>query len=357
MRNLRSPSLTKGIAITACISALLALAACGGDTSAASKGVSEVGTDIDAICEAGKSEPPLVRWAGGGQASVWDEYIGPFTDAYGIQVSTTDLGGEGAVAPRLLAEQQAGRDFSANIFDQEYVQVVPILNSDYVSTVDWTEFGFPASQLSQDETHLGIRITRAAVGIAYNPEKFSEEEIPDTYEELIDPKWKGRINVDPTGEYFALLGLGGAMGLEDAIDWYDRFKEVVDPVPIQGSTSSLQAVASGQIDISTNATYHNVQAQIDEGVPLAIKYLDIVQMNDQYGFIVANNPSPNASVCFMNWWAGEEGEKQRIDIEYKANADVPEGAPEGAKAVNVASETDIALVEGLADHIKESLEE
>src|SRR5262245_62687453 len=37
-----------------------------------------------------------------------------------------------------------------------------------------------------------------AVGLGYNTEKVKKDEAPKTYEDLLDPKWKGRMSLDQT---------------------------------------------------------------------------------------------------------------------------------------------------------------
>lgn len=51
-----------------------------------------------------------------------------------------------------------------------------------------------------------------ALGYAYNPQKLKEDEIPKTWDELADPKWKGQIEMwDPAESGTAMLFLESAL--------------------------------------------------------------------------------------------------------------------------------------------------
>ena len=55
------------------------------------------------------------------------------------------------------------------------------------------------------------------VGNAYNPELVSEGDVPQTYDDYLDPKWKGQVLVNPEAEHLAIMMADDAWGpREDA---------------------------------------------------------------------------------------------------------------------------------------------
>jgi iron(III) transport system substrate-binding protein len=52
-----------------------------------------------------------------------------------------------------------------------------------------------------------VRIFRVAGGLTYNTEKVKPEDLPNTWDELLDPKWAGKVIVDPRGRPLNQLSL------------------------------------------------------------------------------------------------------------------------------------------------------
>jgi iron(III) transport system substrate-binding protein len=71
--------------------------------------------------------------------------------------------------------------------------------------------------------------------LGYNTKLVKKDGVPKTYEELLNPKWKGgQISVD-TEAYGMLQGLIGIWGKEKAVAYFKRLA-AQDPVPKRGNT-------------------------------------------------------------------------------------------------------------------------
>jgi iron(III) transport system substrate-binding protein len=329
------------------------LTGCGEDAPTASASTI-VGDDIDAICEAGKEEGPIQRWASASN-DLYQEMIKPFTDKYGIEVEFTEVD-PGGITPRLLAEKQAGRPFTPDVVEGFTIDLTPLLNDDYLQKIDWeaAPFNVPADKLTQGTDIPGLRIFRTFSGISYNTDKLDESEVPSTFEELIDAKWAGRINVQPNGAYFAHLPNAEVMGMEGARKWFDQFMEVSEPIPLHGGTAGLQAVAAGQIDISSNATFDKVQEFLAEAdAPIGFKYLDYVNVADSAAYIVKGSPRSNAAACYLNWWGSQEAADIRYEYEFKTNDTEPADLPEGSKLVPLNTIADIGIADDFTGYVSE----
>ncbi|CUR58419.1 exported hypothetical protein [metagenome] len=330
------------------------LAGCGGG-AAAPKASADVGDDINAICEAGKEEGAIQRWASSSNDTYAQE-IKPFTDKYGIEVVHTDVD-PGGITPRIMAEKQAGRAFSPDVVEGSTIDFVPVLNENYLQKIDWTAapFNFPEDHLTKGTETPGLRIFRTFSGIAYNTDEVAEADLPSTFEELADAEWAGRINIQPNGAYFSHLPNAKVMGSEGAKAWLDKFLEEAEPVPLHGGTAGIQAVAAGQLDISSNATFDKVEEFVElSGGPVGFKYLDYVNVTDHAAYIVKDSPRTNAVKCYLAWWGTDEAAAQRHKYEYKTNDTSPEDLPEGSQLVAMETLEDIAIAEDFTGYISES---
>ena len=119
----------------------------------------------------------------------------------------------------------------------------------------------PANLRAQPEADGGIAwfglSTRARI-IAYNKVKVKKEDV-DTYEELADPKNKGKICIR-SGSHPYNLSMFGAitehMGEEKAQQWIQGVKDNLARAPKGGDTDQIKAVASGECDIAVTNSYY-----------------------------------------------------------------------------------------------------
>jgi iron(III) transport system substrate-binding protein len=241
-------------------------------------------------------------------------------------------------------------------FQARQYEVSVLLNDDYTVDVDWASLGFPESMLSSDADHRGLRTERHPFGLTYNSDKYTADELPGTYEDLIDPKWEGKIAIDPTGSQLGPLAMSEGLGLDGAEAWFDEFYDVVQPVVFEGNTASAQAIATGQFDLTLNTSAHNVAAQRDAGLPVDFKFLDYVPLNDLYHFVVAGTPQLNAAVCFASWWSSADGgTKVMHEIEGVSNDDIPPGTPSDSKVIAAQSADDLEAAAVFADYVAQKL--
>lgn len=335
------------------VSAILALtlAACGGDddeTAAAGDTASDEATEDEAaaasepdepmtqdeICALGAEEGGFVHWHNHGPENMEQVYEAFSAEYPEIQPQQQNMTPDEA-AQRILTEHLAGQPPSVDIAAGG-AEVFAELNAEGLADtgVHWPDYGVP-----EDLVHDAnmIRIHRIAMGLGYNTEAVDEDELPDTWEELVDERWRGSVIVDPRGRPFDLISL--VWGHDQAIDYVERLKDVVAPLVIEGGTAGLVAVGSGEADLTTGGRSAETLEQQAEGLPLEIKYLDVVSTEDQYNLVLKDAPNINAARCYAIWFS-TVGQEIYNDLEFKSNDTVPTAAPEGAEIVTVETEED-----------------
>lgn len=310
-----------------------------------------VAGDLNAVCTAGKSEGAVRFWRG--PDPEFDKRVAAFTAKYGIKFETADVGA-GDVPQKMLAERQAGHQFTADIFDGRADLLLPVLNDTYVQKVPVAQLGINPKLVSPVDG-FGLRQYRNATGIAYDTSKYTADQIPKTYEELINPKWAGKIGVDPRGTNFTHLATSKAMGYDAAQAWFDRFYETDKPIPVQGSTANLKAIIAGQEDITLSGTVQDITALNAKGATLGFQPLDYVQIVDQYVYLVKGSPNANAAACFLAWWVGPEGNQVRIDLEYKHNDDIPPGVTTANNLIPIGTKDDLAIGQAFSAYVAKQM--
>lgn len=300
--------------------------ACGGSPSGPPSQAASSG-GLKQVCDAGAKEGKLVYW---NNLAKPDDVIEGFNKAYpDIDVQSITLRPDDS-AQRLLVEQAAGRGISADVVYGGLDVFGSVIKQGLIDkSIDWTTLGVSKDIVTDSNM---VRLYRTGGGLTYNTEKVKPEDLPNTWDELIDPKWAGKVIVDPRGRPFDQLSL--VWGEDKALDYVRRLKQVVRPVVIEGGTAGLVAVAGGQGLFTTGGRGGETDEQKAKGAPLEIKYLDVVPTLDSYHGVVTGARHPNAARCLVGWMA-TAGAPLHREVEVKTNQDVPPGAPQGAQVLAI----------------------
>lgn len=110
----------------------------------------------------------------------------------------------------------------------------------------------------RDSEGYWIGLSQRARVIFYNPKKVNEEEL-STYEDLADPKWRGRICTRSSANIYnqsLVASMVAADGKEATGQWIKGFVANLARPPFGGDTDLLRAVEAGVCDITLANTYY-----------------------------------------------------------------------------------------------------
>ncbi|WP_040840070.1 Fe(3+) ABC transporter substrate-binding protein [Thiothrix nivea] len=119
--------------------------------------------------------------------------------------------------------------------------------------------GIPANL--RDPANQWFGLTYRARVIFYNPAKVQAAGL-STYEDLADPKWKGRICVRSSNSIYnqsLLASMIAAKGAAQAEQWAQGLVANLARPPSGGDRDQIKAVAAGQCDIALANTYYYAQ--------------------------------------------------------------------------------------------------
>ncbi len=106
--------------------------------------------------------------------------------------------------------------------------------------------------------------------LAYNPNLVKEADLPKSLDELLDPKWKGKIGWAPgNGSFQAFLtAMRGTAGDEKTKAWLEGMKKN-EPKAYPKNTPIVAALASGEIALGLTNHYYVTRAQVkDANIPV-----------------------------------------------------------------------------------------
>jgi iron(III) transport system substrate-binding protein len=93
--------------------------------------------------------------------------------------------------------------------------------------------------------------------LVYNTEALSEDEVPDSVFELVDPRWDGRIGFAPTNASFQafVTAMRLSVGDEATRQWLLDLEEL-SPKVYEKNTPIVEAAAAGEIDVGLVNHYY-----------------------------------------------------------------------------------------------------
>ena len=167
--------------------------------------------------------------------------------------------------------------------------------------------------------------TRARV-IAYNKAKVKPDEVRN-YEDLADPKWKGRVCMRSSTNVYNLSLLGALiehLGEAKAEAWAKGVRANLAQEPKGGDTDQLKAVAAGQCDITVSNQYYYArllrsdkadERRIGEQVGVVFPNQSTwgTHVNISGAGVLKNAPHPAAAIKFLEYLASDEAQRYFAD--------------------------------------------
>jgi iron(III) transport system substrate-binding protein len=306
---------------------------------------SPAGDALASVCAAGAEEGTFIEWGGEEPETtqlLFDRFaaIWPGITPEFLSIRPSDA------AQRIATEHAAGQ-LNVDLFSSEPATLVDLVERGIVDAeIDWESLGVPPDLVT---TQNALRFSRSGAGLVYNTGLVDPADLPSTWEELIDPKWEGQVVVDPRGRPWDAISL--EWGRDQTIDYVQRLKETVKPLIIEGTTTGMVAVGSGEALITTNGKSKETLEQQAAGAPLEIKYLDVTPADDGIIAKVAEGPHPNASACYAAWLTGPDGQAALSEIALSSNLSELPGVPEGAVTIVIENDEQATAVDEVASEL------
>jgi iron(III) transport system substrate-binding protein len=143
--------------------------------------------------------------------------------------------------------------------------------------------------------------------VAFNTAKVKKEEIPQTYEGFVDPKWKGRIAIESTDQdwmYAVVNYLGEQRGME-----MFRRLSALRPDMRLGHALLAQLIAAGEIQVGLTVYSGNADSIKKRGGPIDWVAVEPIVGRPQAVAVARNARHPNAALLFADFMLSPEGQK------------------------------------------------
>jgi ABC-type Fe3+ transport system substrate-binding protein len=170
--------------------------------------------------------------------------------------------------------------------------------------------GFPKNYVDPNGMWAASRLDY--FGMAYNTRQVTAAEVPKTYDELLNPKWKGAIAWRADSEVGAELFISGVMremGKEKGEAYLKKLagQRIVN---YAGSARALvDRVGEGEYKLALEIYAHHPLISKAKGAPLDVQMLDTVPSAISTIQLTKNAPHPNAAMLFIDFALSKDGQE------------------------------------------------
>lgn len=153
------------------------------------------------------------------------------------------------------------------------------------------------------------------LGFIYNTDLVKPEDLPKSWDDLLDPKWKGQIQMpNPAASGTATLTVLSQLlrlGEEQGWEYFNKLVDQVSAMPDSGSAPS-KAVAKGeaQLAIAFDFMAYEMQAKgekvdfiVPDSTPIIVNPVSLV----------AGGPNPEGGKALINYLLSKEGQQILAD--------------------------------------------
>ncbi|HUG46782.1 MAG TPA: iron ABC transporter substrate-binding protein [Candidatus Limnocylindria bacterium] len=183
-----------------------------------------------------------------------------------------------------------------------------------------------------------VGVSGRARVLAYDSRELSEDDLPQSVDELTDPAWRGRIGWAPTnGSFQAFVTAYRQLRGEDAARTWLEGMLANEPRVYEGNTPIVQAVADTEIDLGLVNHYYALRARAEQGDEFPV--LNHFLSGDDPGALVnvagaavlASSTQASAAHELIAYLLNEESQayfaEETFEYPLVDGVDAPAGAP------------------------------
>ena len=200
--------------------------------------------------------------------SITPDDLAPLTAAferkYGVKTRVWRASSE-TIGQRVVTEARGGR------FEVDVIET----NGSILESLGREKLLVPVSAPAQ-ATLLDAAVRRSGEWVgtrvnvfaqAYHTGQIKPAELPRTYRDLLDPRWKGRLGIE-AADYDFLAGAAEALGEDEAVRVFRALAATNGVSVRKGHTLLANLVASGEIPLALTVYQYRVEQLKQKGAPI-----------------------------------------------------------------------------------------
>jgi len=156
------------------------------------------------------------------------------------------------------------------------------------------------------------------LGPAYNTTMVAEADVPKSYDDLLDPKWKGKMAWSNSlqGAVLFITGVRVAMGEEKAMQYLEKLSKQNIALIASSPRTVVDRVIAGEYAIALSIFLHHPVLDQKKGAPVKPLPLDPVVSTVSGIMLARTPPNPHAAMLLIDYILSAEGQEILRDAEY-----------------------------------------
>ena len=151
---------------------------------------------------------------------------------------------------------------------------------------------------------------------AYNTTLVKKEDLPKTYQDLLDPRWKGKLGIESKNDdWFAtVVQLMG--GEEKGLAFFRELVAKNGISPRHGHTLLNNMVISGEVPLALTVYNYMPEQAKRKGAPIDWFAIEPAVARSNAVGIARQAPHPEAARLFYDYLLGPDGQNAMVSIDY-----------------------------------------
>jgi len=256
--------------------------------------------------------------------------VQPFEKRYGIKVAVWRAGTD-KVLQRTIAEARAGRN------DVDVVHY----GSPEMEALAREKILEPITSPVQDDLIAGSvprhhewAATILSVWVqAYNTGVLKKADLPKTWSDLLDPKWKGKIGIEAKDDDWFATVVNELGGEKQGLDFFRKLAAANGISVRKGHTLLNNMVVSGEVPPALTVYNYMPEQAKQKGAPIDWFVIPPAIARSNAVGVARKAPHPAAALLFYEYLLGPEGQKAMTSINYVPTNTKVESPLKGVKIV------------------------
>lgn len=273
---------------------------------------------LQELIAAAKREGRLSLVYGDGSMNVSNgELVARFNKYYGLNVDVQFTSGPSMpnMVANIIQQTQARRPASTDLVIGYGNHMINLIDAGAIQKSDWENW---ASNIKipgiVSPDGAAVALQSSTPGIAYNSDVLKGDDIPNSLQDFLLPKWKGRIAGTPYAASFDQVAFG-LWGKEKTLDFGRKFAKQIGGLIRCNEGDRL---ASGEFDVlALTCSQGNALKPAARGAPIGFKLAsDAPIVVLLYVAVPTNAVHPNAAKLWINFMLSPEAQKLQREQEF-----------------------------------------
>jgi iron(III) transport system substrate-binding protein len=223
----------------------------------------------------------------------------PFIKANAVRVS-----GAGIIT-RVEAEARAGKVVS-DVIDSGQLGMLALMDKKMMARYRSPQRDFFREGFKDKEGYWTAYMTNIMVS-AYNTRLVKKEEAPAKLEDLLKPRWKGKLAMD-SQSYVWFGTILQSLGEEAGLRFMKKLNEQ-DLRHVRGRRLASQLVAAGEFDMTVETNLNSVLSFAGQGAPVWFAPIQPLFYSPSLVFLAQGAPHPHAGALLIDYLLSEDGQR------------------------------------------------